>query len=108
MWGAAGKAAVVAAARDSAEAGQRAAHRGASAWLHVLHEGGGTLDLCWCPSGNRALPADIRDGGSDVWAPSPPALPSTGATARLGLLAAACADGDIRLFAIPTPQAHAS
>jgi len=52
----------------------------------VLHDGGGALDLCWCPAGNAAIPCDGMADGT---------LP------RLGLLAVACADGAVRIFAIP-------
>ena len=57
-------------------------------WLQVMHDGGGVLALSWCPSGN-ACPAPAS---GDV-------QPSVD---RLGLLAAACADGRVRIFAIPT------
>ena len=61
-------------------------------WLEGLHDGGGVLSLCWCPVGSAC--SALATGGSRH------AL----ALDRLGLLAAACADGSIRIFPIPTPE----
>jgi len=57
---------------------------GGERWAELLHDGGGVLDLEWCPSGNAAAAA----GGE-------------GELGRMGLLAAACADGAIRVWALP-------
>ncbi|KAL1520435.1 hypothetical protein AB1Y20_022018 [Prymnesium parvum] len=65
----------------------------AEAWVELLHRGGGVLDLCWCPSGNACAPPPAADS-------PPPPLP------RLGLLSAACADGNgaARIWLAPVVQ----
>ena len=83
----------------------------ARVWLLLLHRGGGVLDLCWCPSGNAvtapsstAAATAVPAAAAATTAAASSALPASLA-GRLGLLAAACADGSIRLFAVPTPAA---
>ena len=58
-------------------------------WLELMHTGGGVLALSWCPTGGAA-------------SAMPVASSSTPTLDRLGLLAAACADARVRIFAVPT------
>ena len=82
-------------------------------WLELLHDGGGVLALSWCPSGNKnERPAPGRNRASTSCSSyDSTALVTTSADNaprgglqfdRLGLLAAACADGRVRIFAVPT------
>ena len=64
--------------------GEQAAPR---MWLEILHPGAGVLALTWAPTGN-SLEASADKSQME----------------RLGLLAAACADGRIRVFALPTAE----
>lgn len=74
--------------------------------------------MCWCPSGNAATPDEAASCGDGAATPasslaarlaSESAQSGASATrssvARLGLLAAACADGDIRVFSVPSAEA---
>ena len=62
-------------------------------WGEVLHGGCGVLALGWRPYGN-ALTAAAAEASAMAGGQAP--------VGRLGLLAAGCADGHIRIFAIPT------
>ena len=109
-----------------------AASTPAVCWALLMHSGGGVLDLAWSPAGNAAeVPpaAPPEPSAAAPLAPRAEAEAGTGAGAgagassagattgfpagssavltRLGLLAAACADGKVRLFAVPTRAAIA-
>ena len=83
-------------------------------WLELMHPGGGVLALSWAPTGNAcsapsrevqggASGARGRDGGSCTsLAVAADVIPAAPTVDRLGLIAAACADGRIRIFAVPT------
>lgn len=78
----------------------------------LVHDGGGVLDLCWCPKGNAVIPTVQDTGACGVsgvqgtrglpGASGPSGVSGApGVLGRLGLLAAACADGAVRVFAVP-------
>lgn len=96
-----------AAHRASTEAPETCTTSGAVLWLKIMHGGAGVLALSWCPRGNHLpQPSQQVTRGSQSASLASPAQPSTPSTSadldRLGLLAAACADGRVRIFAIPT------
>ena len=109
-----------------------AASAPAVCWALLMHSGGGVLDLAWCPAGNAAeVPpaappepsataplasqaeaeagagAGAGAGTSSAGAAAGIPASSSAVLTRLGLLAAACADGKVRLFAVPTRDAVA-
>lgn len=57
--------------------------------LGVAHQHGTVWSLAWCPSGSDEAPPSLAE--------SP--------LARLGLLAAACSDGTVQVYAVPRPEA---
>ena len=81
-----------------------------SIWLELMHNGGGVLSLCWCPAGNACRSAAAQASTQATAHPSSALIPADDSMRasptldRLGLLAAACADGRVRLFAVPTPE----
>ncbi|XP_071535323.1 LOW QUALITY PROTEIN: uncharacterized protein [Panulirus ornatus] len=57
----------------------------------IAHEFGNVWSLVWCPSGTFEFDDDNNPQEDDT-------------LSRLGLLAAACSDGTVRIFAIPQPR----
>jgi len=107
--------------------GAEGSAEGAVCWALLMHSGGGVLDLAWCPAGNTAEAPPAAPPEPSAATPLAPraeaeagaewgagvGVSSAGGTAgvpagssavlaRLGLLAAACADGKVRLFVVPT------
>ncbi|XP_067122900.1 uncharacterized protein [Centruroides vittatus] len=62
--------------------------------LAIAHENGEIWDLTWCPSGCWEEVSDLQNDGLKK---SGNKLP------RLGLLAAACSDGTVKIYSIPQP-----
>lgn len=62
--------------------------------LAIAHENGEIWDLTWCPSGCWEEVVDLQN---DAFKKSGNKLP------RLGLLAAACSDGTVKIYSIPHP-----
>jgi WD40 repeat protein len=72
--------------------------------MGILHEGASVWDLKWCPS--RASTWDLPEGvpqpATDVMVRDD--VPQDQQLPRLGLLAAAFADGSVKIFSVPHPS----